>query len=492
MTLSPLADVTHFYFDPTLVRETATSSTSSTTSSTSSTTTTITLTDPGDIPAGGNLERGVFSRFFWVPILIGGVLIIVGITVYWQTRERGKPGYPIPGDDDGDDPRDTPPPQIYGEEIEEACCDWQVYFNDGGQLVALREMDIACHECCKYEITVKTKILAHGQAAHASQDDDERLRLPDYDFSWRWVDLYGHATARSGPAGRLDWMQGYGDPTDQAGLSSDEPYVQRVPLAERPEVAAHLDHHEVTYIDVVLKSGCPEYDNEYSLSGETEVGVMATAECTNDSQAPECPVELAATGYFWGEIYGDLWVMAGEGLGADPDELEPLAQRVDGAFEEGDDSRRLQARAYELSHAHTGDLAREKPTYENTSSDSNSTVIRFDDAHLRVLSEAEADAGLIVPRQARPTTERVSAHVEGQFHHQVGVIGEMTPKNCEANNCGGHGPCMCAPKFVLEVSGNEAYVEVDGEKHSIYRIPSSADRNAPPAPGPAKEWELPS
>ncbi|HUG75543.1 MAG TPA: hypothetical protein VMM81_07735, partial [Acidimicrobiia bacterium] len=157
---------------------------------------------------------------------------------FGPTRERGRTTTGE-GEDDGDDPRDTPPPVVYGEQLEEhAACGWGLYFHDGTREIPLREPAIHEHLCCKYVVRVTTDVKTHVQAARGRQDAGaERLRMPDFDYAWRWVDLMANTSARSGPAGRLDWMQGLGDPTEQADLASDDGYWQRAQGEEPPEVA---------------------------------------------------------------------------------------------------------------------------------------------------------------------------------------------------------------------------------------------------------------
>jgi hypothetical protein len=308
-----------------------TTTTASTTTSTEAPATTAAATETTvgtetTLPDGGNLESGSFR--VWVPIIIvlGGLAIALGgYWVYYKTRERPRPGGDTgDGDEeDGEDPRDTPPPVVYGEEMEHSSCDWAVYFHDGTKWVPLREPSIASHECCVYRIRVRTKIRRHSQVAKVRQDaGDDRLQIPDYDFAWTGLNLDGHTSTRSGPRGRLDWMQGLGDPTEQAELASEEEYRQQAQGEEPPELAVHLEHSEVTRVEVKLEAGCPEYTNTYRGWGGSTLAVMATQECTNDDPAPECPVELNAFGWSWGEVWGDLNYWFGDFAGTDLDELE--------------------------------------------------------------------------------------------------------------------------------------------------------------------------
>jgi len=429
------------------------------------TTTTVATEEPTN---GTETESGGFP--WWILILIGLILIIAGGLWGWTRLFGGGED-----DDDGEDPRDTPPPVAYGEVIEHAQCDWAVYFDDKNKgLVPLRK-PLAGMECCKYIIRVSTEIILHEQAARGRQDaGDDRLRMPDYDFAWDMLDLSAHGSARSGPLGRQDWMHGYGDPIDQSQLAPDSEYLQRFQGQEAPEVAVHLYHREETTIGVDLEAGCPEYDNEYGLFGSAELDMLATQECTNDSPAPQCPVEVLSSGWFIGRIGGDLSAdVYDESLG-DFDDLE-----------RGSDEPKW----LEMSHQHVNNLAQEKPTYSFSTTDSDSDTLTTDSTEVTVYSSALADAGIIVPVHVWPTTERVSAHLEGSLHYGIDVDGTMTPKNCESNACGGHGECLCKPNFKLNITTGTATITVDDEVHHIRRDPATANRNSPPTTGDEK-WVL--
>ncbi len=444
------------------------------TTSTSTTTTTVaesesaaaatTSTIETTAEATGEEQSDAAGFPWWIVILIGLIILIYGGWLYFSR-----------GNDDGDDPRDTPPPVAYGEVIEQMQCDWAVYFDDKNRgLVALREPQ-AGMECCKYVIRVSTEIEVHEQAARGRQDaGDDRLRMPDYDFAWDMLDFSAHGSARSGPFGRQDWMHGYGDPLDQSLLAPDHEYLQRFQGEPAPEVATHLYHREKTTIAVDLEAGCPEYDNEYELDGIAQQEMLVTQECTNNDPSPQCPVELMSAGWFIGTIGGDLSAQVYDEALGDIDDLE-----------RGSD----QPKWLEMSHQHVDNLAQEKPTYTFSTTDSDSKTMTDDSTEVTVHSSALSDVGIIVPVHVWRTTERVSAHLEGSLHYGIDVDGTMTPKNCESNACGGHGQCLCRPNFKLNITTGTATITVDDEIHDIGRDPATADRNNPPPTGDEK-WVL--
>lgn len=389
---------------------------------------------------------------------------------YGPTRERGRPSGAGGGEDDDDEPRDTPLPMVYGEELEDAACAWGLYFHDGSREIAIREPEIHEHLCCKYVVRVTTDVIDHAQAARGRQDAGaERLRIPDFDYGWRWVDLVGNASTRSGPAGRLDWVQGLGDPTDQANLSLD-PYWQEGP--EPPEVAAHLSHRERTDVDITLEAGCPEYKNLYSVSAASRLDLLATHECTNDAGDP-CPVELNAFGFFGGWIIGpgNIFSGASDWTGSDPDELErsPLAKE------------RIRAGGTPHTPSDAHDHAeKDRVAYEVSESDAASDALERDDLSVSIENDVELDAGQVVPVAVYPTTERVSTHIEGDLKHDLQIQVNLTPIDCELNDCGGHGRCNCQAEWTMRISGaGGSWIDGGDGPFEILREPTAADRRAP-------------
>lgn len=467
-----------------IVVGTTTAPTTTTTSTTTTTTTTTTAaggpsTSVASAPGTPTTAEPTDAGFPWILLFL--LVLIVAFLLWWFFgRKRGE----------GEDPRDTPPPTTYDEESEHTSCDWNVYFDDANRgLVPLRPTSLASHECCRYVIRIKTRIVTHDQAARGRQDaGDERLRIPDLDWSGSFLDLAAHASTRSGPSGRLDWMQGYGDATEQGSLASDDGYWQRAQGEEPPEVAAHLSHAEKTYIAVDLKAGCPDYENTFTEKGESWLDFLASQECTNDDPTPPCPVELSSLGAAKGRISGDLYVSVGSESGSDIDELErPTVTEED--EDRADELEEMRQRGAELSHQHTADLSRAKPTFPDSDHDRDTTTHHRDRARLRVYDRYSGDAGIIVPVRVWPTTERVSAHVEAKIEHLVHVEGKMVAKNCEETGCGGHGECRCAPKFTLHIDSTTAYIEVEDKKHPLAKRPLGGDRRHPPSPTTEK-WVL--
>ena len=122
--------------------------------------------------------------------------------------------------------------------------------------------------------------------------------------------------------------------------------------------------------------------------------------------------------------------------------------------------------------------------------DRSSDVNESDTFVAYILTIVDLNAGQIIPVVVYPTTERVSTHIEARFDHSLVITGEMTSKNCESNGCSGHGRCACNPKFKLTVARSGSWIDVDGGQYSILRIPTSADRNAPPVARRTDPWEL--
>jgi hypothetical protein len=457
-------------------------------------TTETTSTTETTLAGGGNLEGG--SLRIWVPILVflGGLAIAVGgYWVYYRTRERPRPGTDTGGgeeEDPGDDPRDTPRPVIYGEEIEHSSCDWAAYFHDGTKWIPLREVGIASHECCVYRIKVQTMIRGHVQAAKARQDaGDGRLQIPDYDFSWTGLNLDGHTSTRSGPRGRLDWMQGLGDPTEQADLASDDEYWQRAQGEEPPELAVHLEHMEITRIDVDLEAGCPEYTNTYKGWGSGTLDVMATQECTNDDPTPECPVELNAFGWSWGEVWGDLDYWFGDTAGTDIDELEGAMRRREQLDPEERENEMAPHAGHPMWDGHDHET-RDRATYQASEGGTDTQTFESDGFGAWIVSEYELDSAQLVPVHVWPTTERVSTHIESNITHAIDVEGSMMPRNCDSNGCGGHGDCRCLPEFKIKFDAAVTTIAVDGKTFRIHRDPVSANRRTPPSSGGYRSWKL--
>jgi len=197
---------------------------------------------------------------------------------------------------------------------------------------------------------------------------------------------------------------------------------------------------------------------------------------------------LTSIGAIKGRISGDLSVSVGSESGTDIDELErPTVSEED--EDRADEFEEMRQRGAELSHQHTDDLSRAKPTFPENDHDRDSVTHHHDRARVRIYNRFSGDAGIIVPVRVWSTTERVSAHVEAKVEHLLHLDGEMVAKNCDETACGGHGRCRCAPKFTLHIDSTTAYIDVDGKKHLLEKRPSRGDRRSPPSPTTEK-WVL--
>jgi hypothetical protein len=419
-------------------QETTTTSTTTTTEATEETTSSTV----GDSPSEPATEGGGF------PFIVIFLIALIGFLIWWfMFRPRGPTtsttggGTVYDGSGTRTRPRGgTPLSSIPRDHDAHDECGWGLYLDDGTQHVVIREPGKDEHLCCKYIVKVVTRVPSHAQARKVRQDDgDDRLRLVDLDYAWNWVDFSAHLSTRSGPAGRLDWMQGLGDPTEQSDIPSD-PYYQEGP--EEPELAAHLSHWEITDVSVTLEAGCPEYVNHYGVSAETALDLLATQECTNDAGDP-CPVELNAFGFVGGWIMGpgDISTSVSDWTSGDPDELERtgrVAERMD---------RGLQPRPPGDSHDH---VERDRAAYEVSDNDVASDGFEQDDISITIETEFEMDAGQTVPNEVWPTTERVTTHFEGDIRHDLQISAKLTPEDCDKNNCGGHGDCNCNAEWNLD------------------------------------------
>jgi hypothetical protein len=453
-----------------------------TTTSTTTTTTEATTTSLVSVVEEANTEGGSFSMNVWLPLLIGGTVVLVGVTFYWRTRERKRGGTTPAGP--GGTPSD--PGAGHGSPIastvvgdDHGRCDWALYVNDGGARKLLRPAK--GHECCVYDVDISTAVFFHDEALRGRQDavspqgaiasPDERLRIPDVGHGLGGgTSLWGWTSARSGPAGRLDWMQGGGDPREKVGRKIDHSDAAQVSqqrtLEEGPEVASHLTHLEYTSVKATLEAGCPDHTNTYSLNGTSEVFVQATQECTNGAPGPECPVELTAAGWVEAALVGDLNYSTSEYAHGDVDEIEGRLQAM------REKNRPL---AMTDSHDHA---TRPADTYDSARTGSGANAVDKDAMGFTMLSGVGLDAGTIVPVATWPNTERVTADIYADLDHDVTVDARMARGDCEATACGGHGECLCEPEFKLRVGPTQAKLTVDGQTYNMAR------------PSPEGVWHL--
>ena len=451
--------------------------------------------EPSD---GDNTESGSFRR--WVGFTLIGIGVAIyagGFWIYYRTRGRSRSGAETGDDQPAEqDDRGRRGVAIPPDEVEHTSCDWELHYWTGAKWEVLRPASFPARKCCVYKVRVETKVKRHEQAARFRQNvRPERLYIPDHDFAWRAMDFDGHTSTRSGPEGRLDWMQGSGDPLETGDEAPDEAYWQDAQGEEPPEVASHLAHAETTRVRIALESGCTDPENTYTSSGDSSLSVMATQECTNDDPVPECPVELNAFGWQWGEVWGELnWIVYDE-QGTDTDELEQLIveRRAMDPEERSDASVRVTAGRKWDAHDHE---ARERLTYEGGDFDAGSDVKKSMTWTTYVDTEIEVDAAQLVPVHVWPTTERVTTHIEQQMTHSIKVSGEMMKGKCDATGCctGNRGHvCNCAPEFEMTLDSTGSRIVVDGKTYAIDRDPSSADRRTPPAvdsPPTYRAWKL--
>ncbi len=228
-------------------------------------------------PAGEDGDGGTNPLVIVIPI-VGAVAALGagGRYLYRRTRERGAPGE---GEkDEGAQLGTVPPPFIPSET---PGCDWALYYQAENQTHFLRQAKL--HECCKYIVKVRTVGIVNEWASQGRQlpvdeqpaGDGERFRNP---YGWFVPNGLGFgltAAARSGPFGTLDWMQGLGDAEPSGGGAkppeeTEDGAVQLRTLEEPPDVAAHWDYCEYTYITVDLHSECPDHVNGYDLRGSLD------------------------------------------------------------------------------------------------------------------------------------------------------------------------------------------------------------------------------
>ena len=423
--------------------------------------------------AGGNLEGGSFSELLWIPIVIGGVLVTYGaIRVYHRTRERRK--------------RDTGPtwwPFELGEgfswwppsflrrdaDDDEQECDWALYFDDDGVRRLLRAPKGV--ECCAYDISIETTVDDDAREIGARQDidpdEDARLRIPGVDLTWAGLDLRGSASARSGPAGRLDWMDGDGDPRRDAGTlaAAAGQHIQRHPHDEPHDPWAELFHEETTRVRIRLESRCPGHENTYTADGRSTASIEADQECTNAAGSTECPIEFGITASAATDVTRDLFYSAHEGFHEGGDEVEPKRAPALAATAAGRPPGQLDA------HDHA---TRPRDHYEMSSAGSDQSVRDSDDLDVDITSRLLVEAGTIVPRAVWSHTERVTARARGELSHELIIDGQMERHDCLDGPCL-RPVCKCAPAFSLLFRDGRARLTADGVDVVVFRDPDTPD-----------------
>lgn len=428
----------------------------------------------------GEDDSGSFSTVFILPILIGGVLILVGVVTYYRTRERGRsqppgdldlggkpPPFPVGfGHGDGDD---DPTPY----------CEWNAYYDDGTTRTPLRET--TGHECCVYTVRVSSARTGGDFASSIRQDGDDRLRIIDHDLTYQGLDVHGSASVRSGPAGRLDWMQGetLKPVRIPEGVQPNESYRWQLRShEERPDVAVHQSYDEQTTITITLDSGCEGHVSSYTAEGRTTALVQANGECTNTEPGPECPVELTATTWSAAAVRGDLGYRVDATAAGDADELEGQG---------GLDVREVGGVTHYGSHRDSHDHVTPSETYEIELTGGATSTTVAESFSMVVTHALVLDAGSIVPTRVHATTDRVSADAYVHFDHDISVLGHSTTL-CFGTDCCGHGGCSCDPTVVVFFRDHRAWIECDRKSFPINR--NNLNTGLGMALGADAPWEL--
>ncbi len=449
-----------------------------TTSTTSTTTTTLGTSDDGDEPrdvtSGGEDQQGS-SATPVVVTLVG--LGMAGAGYYIYTRTGTRPRRRGGGTTSGPGGGVTSTPRDHHTE-----CDWALYFNDRGTRTLVRPAK--GHECCVYDVEVRTEVKTIEVARGIRQDDDnpqgedispdQRRRMMDDDWYLDGTNVGAYAATRTGPAGTQDWMQGLGDPKFKAGWKSTdegEQHVQEKPLEERVDTGISWRLEAETTIKADLTAGCPDYENTYDLGASSGVHMWATAECTNGEPGKECPVELTASGIVDGSVSGDVNYPLKMKALTYPDEMEPKAANAPDGPVGGIDT-----------HDHA---SRPRTDWEDADSNTGGLLHHDDSTTMTMKSKVEIDSGQIVPMEVWDTTERVTAEVGGEVDHTADVSGHMTTECAGAcKDHPEHGNCLCAPEFKVSIVGDKGTLEVDGETHDIERVRPG------PFGGGSDEWKL--
>ena len=149
----------------------STSATSSTTSVASTTVPAASTTIPSTEPVAASGSSSSWAA--WLALLL--LLAIALLVLWWFLRTRAaQPAGTGEGGDADDDPRDEPPPVLYGEEITVTTCDWVCVFIDAvsGKETVLRPAAPGRVPCCRYEIKIST--LVHEWSEEPNYRDTDR------------------------------------------------------------------------------------------------------------------------------------------------------------------------------------------------------------------------------------------------------------------------------------------------------------------------------
>ena len=455
--------------------ESTTTTTAATTTTEPTTTTTVatTTTEPQSTVTTivvSEDKSGSFREIFYVPILIGTVLIIVGIVVYYRTRERPRRSA---GDESGPGqppPTPVPPGGLTAtphDHPAHAGCDWAAYYDDGTQRIPLREAK--GHECCVYVVKVSSSIGPFDFASKVRQDaGDDRLRIFDASSDFNGLDIHAWTSARTAAAGTLDWVQA--DVPVPPGVTPDLDYEWRFPPhSEPPDVAIHLAYADTTAIGIELESECPDHLHAYRTSATSRSFLQANQECTNTMPGPECPVELTASSYSTVVVGGDLTYDIAATGASDVDELDAAGASLRGNHVD--------------SHEHD---TTPRSTFEGALTNGGNVHKHGDSWFMTVGQYVLLDAGAIVPVAVSATTDRVTADSYVRFEHDIGIGAEMESV-CTAACCG-NGPCACAPELQLSFTAGGATITCDGSTFTLSR--NTAGVSLGMALGADMPWEL--
>lgn len=472
-------------------------------------TTATTATPASTASTTGNPPATTATTSTWhplwlVPIGIGILLALFGLMI-WRplaTREKPPPVVPLeiphtqerpPVTPDGEIPLTGGPPPTT---VVRPACDWALYFDQGGALLCLRKA--TAHECCRYIISVESSLRGDFQTKGRQGPDHlgdwskasgERTRIPDLGARWDGLESWSWAGARSGPAGTLNWMQGYGDlphglappgpATLPAGGAVADPVAAapgtegaltlagQSPYHQPPDVLAQMAFLESTLVKVRLENHCKRHSNTYSGVAESNVDVYATDECTNSAGDP-CPVKLTAAGWVGARVTGDLSYSALRTVRklADQDHAEWLQEGPHVPAESGDPEPLPSfGGTVAESHDHRNPPRR---VYQSKIFGRNARDVFQDNYRVRLSDYAELYAGVVVPVEVWSTTDRVTAAIWSHVRHAFKVAGTDNVI-CDGTCCGPNGTCKCAPAFELFLGPGKGLIRVDGNEYPLER-----------------------
>jgi hypothetical protein len=462
---------------------------------------------PPKVPAGTSTHQGSGSSLgwiWWTVIVIGLLMTLLGLIRWrrWSTAmQETPPAVPAehphtqekpPTPHTQERPHDPVIPGVVPQTKVKPACDWAVYFDDGVFLECLRKP--TAHECCRYIISIQTSLSGNfvtkgrqgpDHVGDWSQDHGERFRIPDLGARWDGLESWSWAGARSGPAGTLNWMQGYGElphtpagqpalpPLDAAGdlpaptdATDTLTRVGAVSYREPPDVLAETAFLESTVVNVRLESHCTKHKNTYDGRAETDVFLAATDECTHTGPGP-CPVKLKAAGWVAARVIGDLNYTAKRIARTFADQTHPEWLKEGPAVPSAlGESQSLPSLGGDLpDHDHRNPPRR---VYQSEIRGKDARVVHKDQYRVRLSDYAELYAGVVVPVEVWPTTDRVTAATWSHVRHALKVVG--TDKvQCKGNCCGKHGTCRCAPEFELFLGPGKGLIRTDGHEYGIRR-----------------------